>query len=253
MRLSSRVWSGDHTVWSPTIVPELVDRLGWLTLPETMEEPAREFLAFADEVRAEGTRHVVLLGMGGSSLAPEVFQATFGRREGYPGLTVLDSTHPDAVRSVEAGIELGRTLFVVSSKSGGDERDNILLQVFLGQVCPRARPAATSSPSPTRGRPSRRWRATGASGRSSTAQPDVGGRYSALTAFGLVPAALVGVKVPHLLEHVRAMSGASGPAVEGEQNPSVALGVALGDMALAGRDKLTFLVEPVGGCPAGLD
>jgi transaldolase/glucose-6-phosphate isomerase len=224
------------------VVPELADRLGWLTLPEAMAAQAGEFTAFADEIRGEGIRHIVLLGMGGSSLAPEVFQATFGRRDGYPELTVLDSTHPDAVRGVEQSLDLSRTLFVVSSKSGGTSETTSFFRYFWSRYQPDAAgrhfvaitDPGTSLETLARERGFRRV---------FSAPPDVGGRYSALTAFGLAPAALVGVNVAHLLEHARAMSNASGPGAEGEQNPSVALGVTLGELALAGRDKVTFLTS----------
>jgi transaldolase / glucose-6-phosphate isomerase len=249
-KLSARIWAKDHTVWSPTVVPELVDRLGWLTLPESMEADAASFAEFADEVRAEEIRHVVLLGMGGSSLAPEVFQSTFGRREGYPELIVLDSTHPDAVREVERRLDLSRTLFVVSSKSGGTSETASFFKYFWAKY-------QTDSAEAGLRQAGRHFVAITDPGTSLetlafergfrrvfNARPDVGGRYSALTAFGLLPAALVGVDVRHLLEHARAMSAASGPSVEGAQNPSVSLGVALGELALAGRDKVTFLVSP---------
>jgi len=240
--LSARIWAADHTVWSPTPVPELVDRLGWLTLPEAMEAEAPAFAAFADAVRADGIRDVVLLGMGGSSLAPEVFQATFGPRDGYPALTVLDSTHPAAVVAVERRLDLERTLFVVSSKSGGTSETMSFFRYFWSKYSPDAAgrhfiaitDPGTSLEALARERGFRRV---------FNAPPDVGGRYSALTPFGLVPAALVGVNVAHLLEHARAMSSESGPGREGDRNPSIALGVALGELALAGRDKVTFLVS----------
>jgi transaldolase / glucose-6-phosphate isomerase len=241
-RLAARIWAKDHTVWSTAVVPELVDRLGWLDLPATMAAAADGYAAFADEVRAEGTRHVVLLGMGGSSLAPEVFQSTFGPRDGYPVLSVLDSTHPAAVAAIESRLDLARTLFVVSSKSGGTSETTSFFRYFWSKY-----PAGTAGPhfvaitdpgtsleALARERGFRRV---------FNAPPDVGGRYSALTAFGLVPAALVGVDVRHLLEHARAMAGASGPGAEADQNPAVALGVVLGDLALSGRDKVTFLVS----------
>ncbi len=240
-------------MWSPTVVPELVDRLGWLTLPESMQAETAAYAAFADEVRGEGIRDVVLLGMGGSSLAPEVFQATFGRREGYPSLIVLDSTHPDAVRAVESRLDLARTLFVVSSKSGGTSETTSFFRYFWS----RYQTSAAGGPHQPAGAAGRHFVAITDPGTSLealarerefrrvfNARPDVGGRYSALSAFGLVPAALVGVDVPHLLEHARAMAGAAGPGAEGDANPAVALGAALGELALGGRDKVTFLVGP---------
>ncbi|MBI1994788.1 MAG: transaldolase, partial [Deltaproteobacteria bacterium] len=117
-KFACRLWQKDPTLWSPKPVPEISDRLGWLTLPETMHEQVEDLKALAEEVKAEGVRHVVLLGMGGSSLAPEVFQRTLDEQPDYPKLTVLDSTHPAAVRAVEAQLDLRRALFLVSSKSG---------------------------------------------------------------------------------------------------------------------------------------
>ena len=240
-RVSSRIWARDHTVWSQTVVPELIDRLGWLPLPETMAAQASLFSQFADEVRSEGVRYVILLGMGGSSLASEVFQATFGHRPGYPELTVLDSTHPDAVRGVEARLDLSRSLFVVSSKSGGTSETTSFFRYFWSRYTPEEAgrhfiaitDPGTSLEKLARERGFRRV---------FNAPPDVGGRYSALTAFGLVPAALVGVEIRALLEHAHAISGASGREVEGAANPSLVLGAALGELALAGRNKITFLV-----------
>jgi transaldolase/glucose-6-phosphate isomerase len=242
-RVSSRIWAKDHTVWSPTPLPELTDRLGWLSLPESMVAQVPALTAFADEVAAEHIRHVILLGMGGSSLAPEVFQATFGARPNYPTLIVLDSTHPDAVRDVERRIDLRRTLFVVSSKSGGTTETTSFFRYFWSRYAddeagrhfiaitdPGTSLASLAS--------ERRFR------RVFEAPLDVGGRYSALTVFGLVPAALIGVDVAALLQQARIMAEASGPGVEGADNPAVALGVAIGTLAREGRDKLTMLVSP---------
>src|SRR6185369_14769516 len=116
--LGSRLWKKDYTVWAKETEPELTDRLGWLDLPESMEAQLPSLRALAEKARADGIKHVVLLGMGGSSLAPEVFQQTFGNASGYPALIMLDSTHPQSVKSVESKIDLARTWFLVSSKSG---------------------------------------------------------------------------------------------------------------------------------------
>ena len=252
--VARRIWARDHTVWSAVPVPELSDRLGWLSLPESMGPEAGEIREFAEEVRAAGMRHVVLLGMGGSSLAPEVFQATFGRREGYPELLVADSTHPGAVRDVDDRIDLARTLFVVSSKSGTTSETTSLQSHFwaraeaLGPAGPRF--VAITDPGTTL---ERLARARGFR-RVFSAPPDVGGRYSALSAFGLVPAALVGVDVAAVLEHARWLARAAAPGVDARHNPALALGAALGELAAAGRDKLTFLVgSPFESLPAWLE
>ena len=249
-----RLWGRDHTVWSPAPVPELTDRLGWLTLPETMGPQLQAISAFAAEVRPEGLRHVVLLGMGGSSLAPEVFQATFGPREGYPQLLVADSTHPGAVREIEERIDLERTLFVVSSKSGTTSETSALMRYFWMRAEAAGSPGrrfvaitdpGTSLESLARERDFRRV---------FNGPPDVGGRYSALSAFGLVPAALIGVDVADLMERAAVFARAAAPGVNAGHNPALALGAALGELALAGRDKLTFLAgAPFGSLPAWLE
>ncbi|MGQ0548881.1 MAG: hypothetical protein ACT4PY_04335 [Armatimonadota bacterium] len=239
-----RLWDRDFTLWSPTPVPELSDRLGWLTLPESMRERLDTLRAFAQDARDAGVRHVVLLGMGGSSLAPEVFQRTFGNAAGYPALIVLDSTHPDAVRAVESRIDLARVLFLVSSKSGTTTETMSLFRYFwhrMEDISGRgAHFVAITDPDTPLARLARErgFRDT------FEAPADVGGRYSALTVFGLVPAALIGVDVHRLLDRARQMAEASGPHVPCTDNPALALGAALGELALAGCDKVTFFASP---------
>ncbi|HYY24883.1 MAG TPA: hypothetical protein VE689_05270, partial [Candidatus Udaeobacter sp.] len=184
---------------------------------------------------------VVLLGMGVSSLAPEVFQQTFGSPNGYPALTVLDSTHPAAVKSVEAQIDLAHTLFLVSSKSGTTLETQSFFFYFwdkLKQI--KAEPgehfvAITDPGTPLEKMAAeRKFRAT------FNAPEGVGGRYSALTVFGLVPAALIGVDIGEVLARARRMSAACG-AESQETNPGILLGAALGELTLAKKDKVTFL------------
>jgi transaldolase / glucose-6-phosphate isomerase len=240
-----RLWAKDHTVWSAQPVPELTDRLGWLKLPESMRTQAEDLARFGQEVRAAGFRTAVVLGMGGSSLAPEVFARTFGSASGYPAITVLDSTHPEAVRSLAARLDPSRTLFVVSSKSGTTTETLSLFRAFwqwsaesLASTSEAGRRfVAVTDPGSTLEKLARErgFRAV------FNAPEDVGGRYSALTNFGLVPAALLGVDVRELLVRARAMAEAcTGPATS---NPGLVLGAALGELALAGRDKVTFLAS----------
>jgi transaldolase / glucose-6-phosphate isomerase len=241
-QFSSRLWQKDHTLWSKEPQAELTDRLGWLELPESMEKQVAGLRAFADQVRTDGMKHVVLLGMGGSSLAPEVFQQTFGNAPGYPELQVLDSTHPAAVKAVEARIDLGRTIFLVSSKSGTTTETNSFFYYFWDKLKPitgnrGAHFVAITDP----GTPleklanERNFRAT------FNAPEDVGGRYSALTVFGLVPAALIGVDFEEVLARARRMSTACGPAVADAINPGLILGAALGELTLTKRDKVTIV------------
>jgi transaldolase / glucose-6-phosphate isomerase len=242
-RLATRIWAKDYTVWSMSPLPELTDRLGWLSLPEAMRAQASELSAFGDEVAAERVSHVVLLGMGGSSLAPEVFEATFGGRPGRPALIVLDSTHPDAVRDVERRIDLSHTLFVVSSKSGGTSETTSFFCYFwsrypAGEAGRHFIAITDPGTSLERLATSRGFR------RVFQAPPDVGGRYSALSVFGLVPAALVGADVGAILDHALAMAAACGQGRDGVDNPGVALGITVGSLARAGRDKLTIFAGP---------
>jgi transaldolase/glucose-6-phosphate isomerase len=243
--LGARLWKKDGTIWSPTPQPELTDRLGWLELPRTMAQEAANLATFADKAKSEGLRHVVLLGMGGSSLAPEVFQKTFGNAPGYPELVMLDSTHPAAVKGVEARIDLGRSLFLVSSKSGTTTETNSFFYYFWEKLTRiKKEPgghfvAVTDAGTPLeRLAAERKFRAT------FNAPQEVGGRYSALTVFGLVPAALIGIDIGALLARTRRMSDACGACVPESQNPALALGAALGELALAKRDKVTFLCSP---------
>ena len=243
--IGKRIWQKDHTVWSKDSQPELTDRLGWLELPETMAQQAAALSVFADKAKADGMKHVVLLGMGGSSLAPEVFQETFGNAAGYPKLRVLDSTHPAAVKAVEREIDLAQTIFVVSSKSGTTTETNSFFFYFwdkLKKLGADAGPhfvAITDLATPLEKLAKQRnFRAT------FNAPEEVGGRYSALTMFGLVPAALIGVDIGAVLARARRMSAACGAAIADGKNPGLILGAALGELTLAKRDKITFLCSP---------
>jgi transaldolase/glucose-6-phosphate isomerase len=244
-KLGARLWNKDPSVWSSQPLDELTDRLGWLELPESMQGQTNELMGFAEQVKADGMRHVVLLGMGGSSLAPEVFQQTFGNKEGYPSLAVLDSTHPGAVCAVEAQVDLGRTLFLVSSKSGTTTETNSFFLYFWDKLnrlkeAPGAHFVAITDPgTPLEAMAGERgFRATFA------APEEVGGRYSALTVFGLVPAALIGVNVGEILTRARRMSEACAPAIGATEHPALVLGAALAELTLAKRDKVTFLCSP---------
>jgi transaldolase/glucose-6-phosphate isomerase len=200
---------------------------------------------FAEQAKDEGFRHVLLLGMGGSSLAPEIFQGVFGSADGYPVLQVLDSTHPDAIRRIAAGLDLSKTLFVVSSKSGTTTETTSFLNYFWSRIVessttPGLHFAAISDP----GTPLQQLAGERGFRRFFEGLPEVGGRYSALTLFGLVPAALVGIDSHQLLDRGWDMAGVSASYLPVTDNPSLSLGAALGELALAGRDKVTFFTTP---------
>lgn len=240
-----RIWYRDPTVWAETDLPELSDRLGWLTLPGEMAAQLEELKGFASTVAEGSMTHVVLAGMGGSSLAPEVFQATLGNAEGYPELIVLDSTHPDAVRSIDDRIDLATTLFVIASKSGTTLETMSFFQYFWARL--EAAGLAQGDHFIALTDPgsqlvelaeTRRFR------RVFETPPEVGGRYSALTAFGLVPAALIGADVDQILASAAAVAAACSAATPAAENPGLVLGAIWGEAALAGRDKVTFVVSP---------
>jgi transaldolase / glucose-6-phosphate isomerase len=244
-QFSRRVWDKDHTLWSKDLQPELTDRLGWLGLPEVMAKEVAGLTAFADKAKLDGIEHAVLLGMGGSSLAPEVFQKTFGTAAGCPELQVLDSTHPAALKAVEQRIDLAHTLFLVSSKSGTTTETNSFFYYFwdkLKQIDndPGAHFVAITDPGTALENLARErhFRAT------FHAPSDIGGRYSALTVFGLVPAALIGADIGEILSRARRMAEACGANAPAGQHPGLLLGAALAELALAKRDKVTFLCSP---------
>ncbi len=237
-----RMWEHDPSVWSGTSE----DRwLGWLTLPADARPRAEGLTQFAREVRAEEIQDIVLLGMGGSSLAPDVLRSVVGREQGFPNLHVLDSTDPGQIRSVELAVDLPRTLFLVASKSGSTLEVDILQRYFLDLAARRlgAEDAGrhfvlTTDPG------SRLHQVAREAGfrRVFEGVPSVGGRYSALSNFGLLPAALIGVDVSMLLDRANVM--AERCASDGPDNAGFELGVLLGELALAGRDKPTLITPP---------
>jgi transaldolase/glucose-6-phosphate isomerase len=229
-----RIWHRDGTLWAPPGTPEVTDRLGWLDISEKMLDNVDDLLAFAKEVRAAGYTDAVLLGMGGSSLAPEVF------RRSWPDqamrLHVLDSTHADQVQATVDAIDLDKTLFIVSSKSGGTIETMSQFKLFHDLQPDGAHFAAVTDP----GTSLAKLGAEHGFRRVFENDPEIGGRYSALSYFGLVPAALMGVDVGAVLESAEV-------AVHNcqlkEGNSGLWLGIALGELARHGRDKLTFVVD----------
>ena len=249
-RLTSRIWEHDPGVWvaNPAVAaktPELADRLGWLTLPTDMQAHVPTWRECAQQVCAEGFTDVVLLGMGGSSLAPELYAATFGSTSGYPRLHIMDSTHPEAVRQTTTGLDIPRTLFIVSSKSGGTIETMSLYRHFhhlaaQANDTPGQQFIAITDPGSSLEKLAQEagFRAV------FPGIPEVGGRYSALSAFGLVPAMLIGAPVEELLACGAAMAAACSPRSATSDNPALILGAAMGELALSGRDKLTLLTSP---------
>ena len=248
-RVAERLWARDGSLWAASgkAPDEVAAWLGWLDLPEAMSARVTELEHLARDVREDGYRRAAVLGMGGSSLAPELFARVFAWAGGAGGtgaasadgleLRILDSTHPDAVRGFRSWASEQRTLFCVSSKSGTTTEPNAY-QAAMADIAPALDFLAITDPGTALGDLARaqEFRAI------VEAPPDVGGRYSALTVFGLVPAALHGVDVGGLLSRARAMADAC-RTPDAADNPGLALGAALGEAALAGRDKLTILAS----------
>ncbi len=239
-----RLWARDFRLWFPTPQPEITDRLGWLDLPEQMHEEAPALEQFAEQIHSEGITAVVLLGMGGSSLAPEVFAQVLGPAPGFPRLLVLDSTHPAAIRAVESSVDLSRTLFIVSSKSGTTVETLSLFRYFWHRLASTAQRGRQFVAITDPGTPLEKLAHERGFRQIFRARPDVGGRYSALSHFGLVPAALLGADVHRLLDRGWEMAEACAFCVPVAENPALQLGALLGEAALAGRDKLTFAGSP---------
>jgi RpiB/LacA/LacB family sugar-phosphate isomerase len=239
-----RLWVKDATLWKGDAAT-VRNRLGWLTSPTIMRGHAEDIRAFADEVRRLQYSHVVVLGVGGSSLAAEVFNETFGSKMGFPDLLLLDSTDPGAVKHVLESVNLSRTLFVVASKSGTTTETLAAYAFFRGQV------EAASSPRPGMqfvaitdpGRPLDKLATETGFRRTFLNPASIGGRFSALSFFGLVPAALIGVDVKALLERAHGMVETCGNAVGVRGNPAVQLGAVLAGLARAGRDKVTLVLS----------
>jgi transaldolase/glucose-6-phosphate isomerase len=240
--LMVRLWDKDPTVWFDPPVAEIADRLGWLDLPVTAMRHLDDLDNLATSAISEGISHVVLCGMGGSSLAPDVYSHSLPQAPGYPDLIVLDSTHPDAVLAVDERINPATTWFIISSKSGGTLETLSFFRYFWNRVeavsaSPGAHFIAVTDPGSTLESLAieRGFRAV------FLADPTVGGRYSALTAFGLVPAALIGADVRELLHAGHAASALCNPETPIGANPAFVIGASIAAAANDGRDKTRFV------------
>ncbi|MDP9236840.1 MAG: glucose-6-phosphate isomerase [Chloroflexota bacterium] len=241
---AARIWRHDASFWGGDAERQksVANRLGWLEVAQQMRAEARPLQSFAAQVRSEGFRDAVVLGMGGSSLAPEVLRQSFGPREGWPALHVLDTTDPATIRSVVERIDPAHTLFFVSSKSG-TTIEALSLFAYFHSLVKAAKPGRTGENfvAITDARTPLQDLAKEHSFRRVFTNPgDIGGRYSALSYFGLVPAAVTGIDVAKLL--TRGIAAAE--ATKLPQSEALSLGAVLGELALAGRDKATFVVAP---------
>lgn len=248
LQFSKRLWEKDPDLWAqgPDAQSVVKNRLGWLEVVPTMRGRLDEIAGFAEEIRAAGFTHAVLIGMGGSSLSAHVSRLVFGAKPGYPDLRVLDSTVPATILETERLIDPVKTLFIVSTKSGTTVETLSTYRYFFERIraakSAQAGEAFTAITDP--GTLLEREAAEKGFRRVFLNPPDVGGRYSALSYFGLVPAAVMGADIAELLDRASRMMSACGPSVSARDNPGAALGALMAECAAQGRDKLTLILSP---------
>jgi len=240
----ARLWQKDASLWSGT---DESNWLGWLTITEEQLGQIDALKQIAGDVKKARFKHALLLGMGGSSLCPEVLQMTFGKIKGFPGLHVLDSTDPAQIRAIEAKVDLKSTICIVSSKSGSTLEPNIYKQYFFEQVKAKVgekeagnRFIAITDP----GSKMQQVAEADKFRRIFFGVPSIGGRYSAISNFGMVPAAVMGLDVAKFLKNTEKMVQACGASSAADSNPAVVLGNVLGVAANHGRDKITIITSP---------
>jgi len=239
-----RLWARDAALWTGS---DEADWLGWLDIVEEQSAHLAELRGLAKEVWSAGFKDALLLGMGGSSLCPEVLRMTFGKISGYPDLHVLDSTDPAQVKAFENKIDIARTLFIVSSKSGSTLEPNIFKQYFFELTKKAVGADKAGSHFMAITDPGSKMQKVAEADRFRHVffgRPSIGGRYSALSNFGMVPAAVIGIDTKKFLDRAQEMVEACGPSATVEQNPGAVLGIILGTAATAGHDKVTIVTSP---------
>jgi transaldolase/glucose-6-phosphate isomerase len=236
-----RLWQRDKSIWTGTDEDKW---LGWLDSVSAEKSKLADYRGFADWVRQQGFTDAVVLGMGGSSLGPEVIAETFGQQPGFPKLHVLDSTDPAQVRAMANAVNMAKTLFIVSSKSGGTTEPNVMKDYFFAEVSAAIGAGtagghfvAVTDP----GSSLEKVAETQGFARIFHGDPTIGGRYSVLSPFGLVPAAAAGIDLAKFLDLTLAMVRSCGPDVPPHENPGVQLGLAIGIAGRDGRDKVTIM------------
>jgi len=246
--ITRRIWEKDASVWKNESARQqaIRERLGWLDIVNAPDEFYAPLRSLRDEVQAAGYTHALLLGMGGSSLAPEVLCQTFGVFDGFPELIVLDTTDPQAIRLATEHIDLDHTLFIVSSKSGSTIETVSLFKMYYALVEARRGSAAGEQFCAITDAGSELEQIGRERGFKHVFlnPPDIGGRYSALSYFGLVPAAIMGLDFERLLDSARRMAVACGPLIPTAQNPGAWLGAAMAALAERGADKVTLVASP---------
>jgi transaldolase / glucose-6-phosphate isomerase len=244
--VAKRIWRKDASLWKEDEANQKIikNSLGWLVLPDEMIGVADELIEFSDLIRRRNYRHVMVCGMGGSSLCPEVLAQTFGPQPGYPELLVLDSTDPDVLEAYEHRIEIEHCLFVIASKSGTTTEPNVFYKFWYDQLGKRSpNPGENFIAITDPGSLLVEKAAELGFQRVFLNQADIGGRYSALSYFGMVPAALMGIDLKKLLDRAKQMAQACAAVMPAAANPAVQLGTFIGECARAGRDKLTLVTD----------
>ncbi|MGB7187789.1 MAG: bifunctional transaldolase/phosoglucose isomerase, partial [Candidatus Acidiferrales bacterium] len=239
-----RLWARDATLWTNTDESKW---LGWLGVTEDQMAQANQLVQIGNEVKAQKFTHALLLGMGGSSLCPEVLSKTFGKIDGYPELHVLDSTDPAEIKAVESKINVKRTLFIVSSKSGTTLEPNIFKEYFFERVKQASGAGNAGKQFIAITDPGSKLEDVAAKDKFRHVfhgMPSIGGRYSALSDFGLVPGAIMGIDVRKFLDRTEEMVEACASSVPVKENPGAVLGAILGTLAKNGRDKVTLIASP---------
>ncbi len=246
-RMGKRLLAKDATLWEtePKEVTAILNRLGWLNLPDNFLPVTENIIAFAEQVKTEGYEYAVLLGMGGSSLCSEVARETFGTRKGYPQLLVLDNTSPEAIKDLEKKIVLEKTLFIVASKSGGTKETISFFKYFYHRLAEKTKSKSGNNfvAITDAGTPLVKLAETYKFRKVFINPSDIGGRYSVLSDFGILPMALMGIDVNALLTNAKQMKESCSPAVPTASNPGISLGVLLGICQKHGRDKITFVLS----------
>jgi len=239
-----RLWAKDASVWTGA---DESNWLGWLSIVDEQIANANAFKELAAEVKKRKFKHAILLGMGGSSLCPEVLRITFGKIAGFPQMHVLDSTDPAQIKAIEKKLDFKKTLCIVSSKSGSTLEPNIFKQYFFERVKSKVGAEKVGSHFIAVTDPGSMMQQVAEAGKFwkiYAGVPSIGGRYSALSNFGMVPAAVMGLDVPKFLKTTYEMVAACGDNAAADKNPGVILGAILGAAANQGRDKVTIIASP---------
>lgn len=240
----ARLWRGDASLWTNSDESKW---LGWLNIAGEQLTHIEALKAVAADIKSAGFKHALLLGMGGSSLCPEVLEKTFGKIEGFPQMHVLDSTDPAQIKAIESQVDLASTICIVSSKSGSTLEPNIYKQYFFERVKEKVGAAEAGKRFIAITDPGSKMQHVAEADKFRhifMGVPSIGGRYSALSNFGMVPGAIMGVDVSKFLANTEEMVKSCGAAVAAGKNPGILLGTILGSAANQGRDKLTIVTSP---------